>query len=29
MEGHLERDGHRTWHRVVGDLGPDGLRAPS
>jgi L-proline amide hydrolase len=28
MEGHLERDGHRTWYRVVGDLDPDALRAP-
>jgi L-proline amide hydrolase len=28
MEGHLERDGHRTWYRVVGDLDPDASRAP-
>ena len=28
MEGYLERDGHRTWYRVVGDLDPEGLRAP-
>jgi L-proline amide hydrolase len=28
VEGHLERDGHRTWYRVVGDLDPEGLRAP-
>src|SRR5215218_2309673 len=28
MEGHLSRDGHRTWYRVVGDLDPDALRAP-
>jgi proline-specific peptidase len=28
MEGHLERDGHRSWYRVVGDLDPDALRAP-
>src|SRR5919204_6716531 len=28
MEGYLERDGHRTWYRVVGDLDPDALRAP-
>ena len=28
MEGHLERDGHRTWYRVVGDLDPGALRAP-
>ena len=29
MEGHLERDGHKTWYRVVGDLDPDALHAPS
>jgi L-proline amide hydrolase len=28
MEGHLERDGHRTWYRVVGDLDPAASRAP-
>jgi L-proline amide hydrolase len=28
MEGHLERDGHRTWYRVVGDLDAGALRAP-
>jgi L-proline amide hydrolase len=28
MEGHLERDGHRTWYRVVGDLTPGAARAP-
>ena len=28
MEGHLERDGHRTWYRVVGALDPDALHAP-
>ena len=28
MEGYLERDGHRTWYRVVGELEPDALRAP-
>jgi L-proline amide hydrolase len=28
MEGHLERDGHTTWYRVVGDLDPDALHAP-
>jgi L-proline amide hydrolase len=28
MEGHLERDGHRTWYRVVGDLDPGSSRAP-
>src|SRR5215218_4577911 len=28
MEGHLSRDGHRTWYRVVGDLDPDALHAP-
>jgi L-proline amide hydrolase len=28
MEGHLERDGHRTWYRVVGDLDPGARRAP-
>jgi L-proline amide hydrolase len=28
MEGHLERDGHRTWYRVVGNLDPEALRAP-
>jgi L-proline amide hydrolase len=28
MEGHLERDGHRTWYRVVGDLDADAARAP-
>jgi L-proline amide hydrolase len=24
----MERNGHRTWYRVVGDLDPDGARAP-
>ena len=28
MQGHLERDGHRTWYRVVGELDPDALHAP-
>jgi L-proline amide hydrolase len=28
MEGHLQRDGHRTWYRVVGNLDPDALQAP-
>jgi L-proline amide hydrolase len=28
MEGYLERDGHRTWYRVVGDLDADALHAP-
>ena len=28
MEGHLERDGHKTWYRIVGDLDPDALHAP-
>jgi pimeloyl-ACP methyl ester carboxylesterase len=28
MEGHLQRDGHTTWYRVVGDLDPDALHAP-
>jgi L-proline amide hydrolase len=28
MEGHLERDGHRTWYRVVGDLDPGAPLAP-
>jgi L-proline amide hydrolase len=28
MEGHLERDGHRTWYRVVGDLDRRSSRAP-
>jgi L-proline amide hydrolase len=28
MEGVLERDGHRTWYRVVGELDPDALYAP-
>jgi L-proline amide hydrolase len=28
MEGHLERDGHRTWYRVVGDIDPGARRAP-
>jgi L-proline amide hydrolase len=28
MEGHLERDGHRTWYRVVGDLDPGASLAP-
>jgi L-proline amide hydrolase len=28
MEGHLERDGHRTWYRVVGNLDPDASPAP-
>ena len=28
MEGYLERDGHRTWYRIVGELDPDALRAP-
>jgi L-proline amide hydrolase len=28
VEGYLERDGHRTWYRVVGDLDPGARRAP-
>jgi L-proline amide hydrolase len=28
MEGDLERDGHRTWYRVVGDLDAGASRAP-
>ena len=28
MEGYLQRDGHKTWYRVVGALDPDALRAP-
>ena len=28
MEGHMERDGRRTWYRIVGDLDADALRAP-
>src|SRR6476646_1220093 len=28
MEGHVERDGHRTWYRIVGDLDPEALHAP-
>jgi L-proline amide hydrolase len=28
MEGHLERGGHRTWYRIVGDLDLDALHAP-
>ena len=28
MEGHLERDGHHTWYRIVGDLDPDAPLAP-
>ena len=28
MEGYLEREGHRTWYRVVGDLEPGAQRAP-
>ena len=28
MEGHLERDGHRTWYRIVGELDPEALHAP-
>jgi L-proline amide hydrolase len=28
MEGHLEHDGHRTWYRVEGNLGPDASPAP-
>jgi L-proline amide hydrolase len=28
MEGHLERNGHRTWYRVVGELAQDAARAP-
>ena len=28
MEGHLERDGHRTWFRVVGNLDADAALAP-
>jgi L-proline amide hydrolase len=28
MEGYLERDGHRTWYRIVGELDPDALHAP-
>jgi L-proline amide hydrolase len=27
-EGYLERDGRRTWYRVVGDLQPGAARAP-
>ena len=29
MEGHLERDGHRTWYRIVGELDPGALHAPA
>jgi L-proline amide hydrolase len=29
MEGYLERDGHRTWYRVVGDLEASAERAPA
>ena len=29
MEGYLERDGHRTWYRVVGELDPGAERAPA
>jgi proline-specific peptidase len=29
MEGYLERDGHRTWYRVVGELEPGARRAPA
>jgi L-proline amide hydrolase len=28
MDGHLERDGHRTWYRIVGELDPGAGRAP-
>jgi L-proline amide hydrolase len=28
MEGHLQLGGHRTWYRVVGDLGASAQRAP-
>jgi L-proline amide hydrolase len=28
MEGHLERDGRRTWYRIVGELEPGAERAP-
>jgi L-proline amide hydrolase len=28
MEGYLERGGHRTWYRIVGELDPDALHAP-
>ena len=28
MEGHLERGGHRTWYRVVGDLDASAPQAP-
>jgi L-proline amide hydrolase len=28
MEGYLERDGHRTWYCIVGELDPDALHAP-
>ena len=28
MEGHLERGGHRTWYRIVGELDPEALHAP-
>jgi L-proline amide hydrolase len=28
MAGHLERDGHRTWYRVVGDLDASAPKAP-
>jgi pimeloyl-ACP methyl ester carboxylesterase len=27
MEGHLERDDHKTWYRIVGDLDPEALHA--
>jgi L-proline amide hydrolase len=28
VEGYLERDGHRTWYRVQGELDPGAPRAP-
>jgi L-proline amide hydrolase len=28
MEGHFERDGHRTWYRVAGELAPAADAAP-
>jgi L-proline amide hydrolase len=27
-EGHIERGGHRTWYRIVGELAPGAPRAP-
>jgi L-proline amide hydrolase len=29
MEGYLERDGHRTWYRIVGELEPGAAQAPA